>query len=77
MSRAAKSLTLTEEERQQLRRIDERGSDWRERRRARTLLLLDQGLSIDAAVTEQKIPAALASAQISAAASNSASVGAP
>jgi len=55
MSRTAKSLTLTEEERQQLRRIDERGSDWRERRRARTLLLLDKGLSIDAVVTEQKI----------------------
>ena len=55
MSRKAKSLTLTEEERQQLRWIDERGSDWRERRRARTLLLLDKRLSIDAVATEQKI----------------------
>ncbi len=55
MSRKAKSLTLTEEGRQQLRQIDERGSDWRERRRARTLLLLDKGLSIDAVVTQQKI----------------------
>ena len=55
LSRKAKTLTLTAEERCQLTRIDERGSDWRERRRARTILLLDQGLSIDAVVTQQKI----------------------
>ena len=43
MSRTAKTLALTEEERRQLTQIDERGSDWRERRRARTVLLLDKG----------------------------------
>ena len=55
MSRTAKTLALTEEERRQLTQIDERGSDWRERRRARTVLLLDKGLSISAVVTAQKI----------------------
>ncbi|MBN8439257.1 MAG: helix-turn-helix domain-containing protein [Candidatus Accumulibacter sp.] len=35
--------------------VDDRGSDWRERRRARTVRLLDKGLSISAVVTEQKI----------------------
>ncbi|MBK8115698.1 MAG: hypothetical protein IPK44_14870 [Candidatus Accumulibacter sp.] len=55
MSRKAKTLALTEEERRQLTQINERGSDWRERRRARTVLLLDKGLSISAVVTEQKI----------------------
>ena len=55
MSRKAKTLTLTEEERRRLTQIAERGSDWRERRRARTVLLLDQGLSIDGVVAEQKI----------------------
>ena len=55
MSRQAKSVTLSEEERRRLARIDERGSDWRERRRARTVLLLDQGLSIDAVVAQQRI----------------------
>ena len=55
MSRKAKTLTLTAEERCQLTRIDERSSDWRERRRARTVLLLDKGLSIDAVATQQRI----------------------
>ncbi|MEF8710872.1 MAG: helix-turn-helix domain-containing protein [Candidatus Accumulibacter propinquus] len=55
MSRKAKTLALTEEERRQQTQIKERGSDWRERRRARTVLLLDKGLSISAVVTEQKI----------------------
>jgi hypothetical protein len=55
MSRQAKSVTLSEEERRRLARIDERGSEWRERRRARTVLLLDQGLSIDAVVAQQRI----------------------
>ena len=55
MSRKAKTLALTEEERRQLTQINERGSDWRERRRARTVLLLDQGRSIDDVVAEQKI----------------------
>jgi transposase len=55
MSRKAKTLTLTDEERRQLTQIEERGSDWRERRRARTILLLDQGLSIDGVVAKQKI----------------------
>ena len=55
MSRPAKTVTLSEEERQRLARIDERGSDWRERRRARTVLLLAQGLSIDAVVAQQRI----------------------
>ena len=48
-------MTLSEEERRRLARIDERGSDWRERRRARTVLLLAQGLSIDAVVAQQRI----------------------
>ena len=55
MSRKAKTLALTEEERCQLTQIVERGSDWRERRRARAVLLLDKGLSISAVVTEQMI----------------------
>ncbi len=55
LSRKAKTLTLTDEERGQLTQIEERSSDWRERRRAQTVLLLDQGLSIDAVVTQQKI----------------------
>ena len=55
MSRQAKTVTLSEEERRRLARIDERGSDWRERRRARTVLLLAQGLSIDAVVAQQRI----------------------
>jgi transposase len=55
MSRQAKTLSLSVEEREQLVRIDERGSDWRERRRARTVLLFDQGLSISAMVASQKI----------------------
>ena len=55
MSRKAKTLTLTEEERRQLTQIEARGSDWRERRRARTVLLLGQGRSIEDVVAEQKI----------------------
>ena len=55
MSSQAKTVTLSEEERRRLARIDDCGSDWREGRRARTLLLLDQGLSIDAAVAQQRI----------------------
>jgi transposase len=55
MSRQAKTLSLSEEEREQLERIDERGSDWRERRRARTVLLFDDGMSIGAMVALQKI----------------------
>lgn len=55
MSRKAKTLTLTAEERQQLTQIDERGSDWRERRRARTVLLLDGGGSVGEVAAQQKI----------------------
>lgn len=55
MSRTAKPLTLTDEERRKLAQIEERGSGWRERRRARTVLLLDKRLSITTVVTEQKI----------------------
>ncbi|MBN8517161.1 MAG: hypothetical protein J5X22_01610 [Candidatus Accumulibacter sp.] len=35
--------------------IDERDRYWRERRRARTIPLLDKGLLIDAAVFQQQI----------------------
>ena len=55
LSRKARTLTLTDEERGQLKQIDERDRYWRERRRARTILLLDKGLSIDAAVFQQQI----------------------
>lgn len=55
MSRTAKTLALTEEERRQLTQIDERGSDWRKRRRARTVLLLDEGRSLDGVALQQKI----------------------
>jgi len=55
MCRKAKTLTLTAEERHQLTQIDERGSDWRKRRRARTVLLLDEGRSLDGVALQQKI----------------------
>jgi hypothetical protein len=45
MSRRAKKFTLTAQERQQLTQVEERGSDWRERRRARTVLLLAEELT--------------------------------
>ncbi len=55
MSRPAKTLTLSAEERRRLAWIDERSSDWRERRRARTVLLLDRGRSLGAVVAQQRI----------------------
>jgi hypothetical protein len=55
MSRRAKTLTLTAEERQHLMQVEERGSDWRERRRARTVLLLDEGRSLDGVAIQQKL----------------------
>lgn len=55
MSRRAKTLTLTAEERQHLTQLEERGSDWRERRRARTVLLLDEGRSLDGVAIQQKL----------------------
>jgi transposase len=38
-----KALTLDEESRRRLKRIVERGTNWRERQRAQTLLLLGEG----------------------------------
>ncbi len=55
MSRKAKTLTLTAEQRRQLTQIDESGSDWRERRRARTVLLLGEGRSVARVAAEQSI----------------------
>ena len=55
MSRRAKTLTLTAQERQQLTQVEERGSDWRERRRARTVLLLAEGGSLDGVAKQQKL----------------------
>ena len=55
MSRRAKTLTLTAEEREHLTQIEERGSDWRERRRARTVLLLAEGGSLDGVAKQQKL----------------------
>jgi len=55
MSRKAKTLTLTAEQRRQLTQIDESGSDWRERRRARTVLLLGEGMSVARVAAEQSI----------------------
>jgi transposase len=55
MSRRAKALTLTVQERGHLMQVEERGSDWRQRRRARTALLLDEGRSLDGVATQQKI----------------------
>ena len=43
MSRKPGPLVLSEAESQQLAHIVERGSDWRARQRARTLLLLHSG----------------------------------
>jgi transposase len=48
-------VTLTPKEREQLALIDERGSDWRERQRARTVLLLEAGVSISEVAAKQKI----------------------
>ena len=55
MPRKAKTLVLTDEERSQLTEIDHRGSDWRERQRARTVLLLDKGESLGKVATKQAI----------------------
>jgi transposase len=55
MSRRAKKFTLTAQERQQLTQVEERGSDWRERRRARTVLLLAEGGSLDGVAKQQKL----------------------
>ncbi|WP_353849941.1 helix-turn-helix domain-containing protein [Accumulibacter sp.] len=55
MSRRAQTLTLTAQERQQLTQVEERGSDWRERRRARTVLLLAEGGSLDGVAKQQKL----------------------
>ena len=41
---ARKTLTLDESSRDQLQRVVKRGSNWRERERAQTLLLLDSGI---------------------------------
>ena len=55
MSRRAKTLTLTAAEREHLTQVEERGSDWRERRRARTLLLLDKGGTLEGVAIQQKV----------------------
>jgi transposase len=55
VSRKAKTLTLTAEQRRQLAQIDESGGDWRERRRARTVLLLAEGRSVAGVAAEQNI----------------------
>jgi transposase len=55
MSRKAKTLTLTAEQRRQLSQIDKSDSDWRERRRARTVLLLGEGKSVAGVAAEQNI----------------------
>ena len=41
---ARKVLILDEESRGRLKRVVERGTNWRERQRAQTLLLLDEGM---------------------------------
>ena len=41
---ARKTLQLDDDSRAQLQRIVKRASDWRERERAQTLLLLDSGV---------------------------------
>ena len=41
---ALKALQLKDDSRAQLQRIVKRSSDWRERERAQTLLLLDSGV---------------------------------
>lgn len=43
----AKTRTLTAAERQYLAQVRDRGSDWRERRRERTVLRLDEGRFLD------------------------------
>ena len=53
MSRKPRSFSLCEAECQQLAHIVERGSDWRARQRARTLLLLHSGKPINTVATEQ------------------------
>ncbi len=55
MSRRAKTLTLTVAEREHLTQVEERGSDWRERRRARIVLLLDKGGTLEGVAIQQKV----------------------
>ncbi len=56
MSRKPRPFALSEADRQQLAHIVERGSDWRVRQRARTLLLLHSGKPINTVATEQAVP---------------------
>jgi transposase len=53
MSRKPRPFALSEAECQQLAHIVERGSDWRARQRARTLLLLHSGKPINTVAVEQ------------------------
>jgi|GEM_PF-354174 transposase len=53
MSRKPRSFVLCEADCQQLTHIVERGSDWRARQRARTLLLLHSGKPINTVAAEQ------------------------
>lgn len=55
MSRKPRPLILSEAESQQLAHLVERGSDWRARCRARTLLLLHSGKPINTVAAEQGI----------------------
>ena len=49
------ALELTDEERRRLKEIVLKGSDWRERSRAQTILLLAEGLSGRAVAAQQEI----------------------
>lgn len=52
-----KILQLDEDSRAQLQRIVKRSSDWRERERAQTLLLLDSGLFAQAVADQLRLNA--------------------
>ncbi len=53
MSRKPRPFVLSEAESEQLAHIVERGSDWRARQRARTLLLLHSGKPMNTVAAEQ------------------------
>ena len=57
MAFKAKPVVLTEDDRKNLEWIDFRGVDWRERLRARTLLLLGSGLTVAEVSRKQGIAA--------------------
>lgn len=52
---SVKPIELSENEREQLQTIIKKGSDWRERERAQTILMLSEGQTVFAVAEQQGV----------------------